>query len=152
MENENEKQDARDREEEEERVTLTWTIEKYREKGQGKVNHIHINCDMSMNLPSPKIRSTFEWIKTRPHSGLILNLLRDAQWEYGGQERVFGFGGILAIKAGNKCLRPRSIKMAQWTWICPAERGTKCRKQLWMQRSEKANQEVKAGSPKGIRG
>lgn len=68
------------------------------------------------------------------------------------RSRVFGFGGILAIKAGNKCVRSRSIKMAQWTWICPAERGTKCRKQLWMQRSEKANQEVKLGSPKGIGG
>lgn len=65
---------------------------------------------------------------------------------------MFGFGGILAIKARNKCLGPRNIKMAQWTWICPAERGTECRKQLWMQRSEKANQEVKPGSPKEIGG
>lgn len=86
MENENEKQDARDREEEEEWVTLTWTIEKYREKGQGKANHIHINCDMSTNLSSLKIRSMFEWIKTMPHSVLILKQLWDAQWDYGGQE------------------------------------------------------------------
>lgn len=67
------------------------------------------------------------------------------------RSRVFGFGGILAIKAGNKCVRSRSIKMAQWTWICPSERGTKCRKQLWMQRSGESKPRSQTRKSKGNR-